>query len=699
MRSGTIIVACLAALVAVRCPAQQADPAGHWRGAIEVPGSPLAFDVRLERDPAGAWTGTISIPAQDLHDYALAPVEVEGERIRFVMPGIPGTPTFEGWLEEDGRRIAGTFTQGDQRLGWSMRRAPPPEQRTRDALQGLEQWLDGTRRTWNVPGLAMAIVQEDRTVFLHGTGLRDVERSAPVTPDTLFAIGSTTKALTSFVLGTLVDEGVLDWDRPIVEDLPEFRLRDEMVSLRVTLRDVLSHRTGLPRHDLVWYGREDLTPAQAVAALRHLEASAGLRERWQYNNLLYIATARLVEAVTGRDWEALVRERIFEPLGMERSNFDVEVSRADADFAWPYADRDGTLERLPFRRIRHVGPAGAINSSAAEMARWLVVQLNDGQFGGRRLIEPGTLRQTHQPQVLMPAATDADEVVPLGYALGWMVDLYRGHRRVHHAGGIDGFSALVTLLPAERIGIVVLCNASTALPTAVTQHAIDRLLALEERDWSGVLLTAQRQALAAMRRGQADRGPRAENTSPSRSLDGFAGLYAHPAYGTLSIRREREGLAGQLNGLGGPLQHWHYDTFAFTDQADEVLRGLRLTFMTDADGRVEAVRAPLEPAVAPITFTRRPDGSLSDPDYLAGFEGAFAFAENGPRAVFTRRGEALTLFIRGQPEYRLVPTDRDRFAIRGLPGFGVEFERGPDGQVARVRFIQPNGTFEAQREP
>ncbi|MCK6445672.1 MAG: serine hydrolase [Planctomycetes bacterium] len=682
--------------------AASASAAGRWKGAIELPGQQLEIDVTLTRSDAGTWSGTISIPAQGAKDLALADVVITDDSAKFAIAGIPGEPSFDGkltGLTSTGAKLAGTFTQGGQALPFALERALDAVAESAQALDGFGEWLDSAREAWKTPGVAVALVHDGETVFVRGSGLADVDAQRPVTPDTLFAIGSSTKAFTTFVLGTLVDEGKLGWDDRVRKHLPEFRVEDAELSELLTVRDLVSHRSGLPRHDLVWYNSPDTRP-EMVARIAHLPASADLRTKFQYNNLMFLTAGYLAERLAGKAWEELVRERIFAPLGMTRSNFAVANMARDLDHAEPYALDDDAVKHLPMRKIDAVGPAGSINSSVNEMANWVKLQLAHGKRDGRELVQAGTLAEMHT--VVTPlggADPSSPETIPVGYALGWFVEVYRGHLHVHHGGNIDGYSALVALLPQDDWGIVVLTNQNgSALPELVARHAFDRVLGLERTDWSGKALAMRDAAKAKQAEGKEKQAAaRKTGTSPSHPLADYAGEYAHPGYGVVEVTLEGDKLKAELHGLQSKLEHWHYDVFsAHPETDDEAFEDLQLQFTSDFGGDIDGLRVVLDPTLPATRFARQAEAELRDPAFLARYEGDYEL-EAGVSCSIRVKGDDLTALVPGQPTYTLVPKRRDAFDLKGLEGFSLRFV-SEEGRVNAVEFHQPNGVFTAKRK-
>lgn len=665
------------------------DVTGHWVGAIDSPVGTLEIDVDLRRDD-GAWRGDISIPAQNARDLELVDVKIEGASVGFRIAGVPGNPTFSGSLTEDGRRIEGEFVQGGMTMPFTLERGETAADAARAALADFGAFLEEAREAWNVPGLAVAVVAGGETVFAEGFGVRDVDAEGPVSSRTLFAIGSCTKAFTTFAMATLAEEGVLDWDAPVIDAMPGFRLHDAHATTHVTPRDLVTHRTGLPRHDLSWYN-SPLSRGELLGRLRHLESSKGLRETFQYNNLMFTAAGALVGHLTGGTWEAAVRDRIFDPLGMSSSNFSVDSSATSDDVARPHTETDGNVHRIPFRNIDAIGPAGSINSNLDDMARWLRAQLGDGPEG---FIQPSSLNEMHAPHMAIATFPTDPTGGPVSYGLGWMVDSYRGHYRAQHGGGIDGFTALVTVFPRDGLGIVAFANLTgTGLPAAATSHAADRVIGLEARDWNAEGLVQRAAVQTALEAGREKKGAfRHDGTTPAHPLDAYVGTYEHPGYGRMVVARGDDDPSGQLeityNGITTPFEHWHYETFRGVKSDDDpTFDQFMLRFDTGLTGRVVALRAPMEPAIDEIVFERRADERFASPDYLRAFVGRYQVA--GQTLSFVLGDDGLRVELPGQPPLKLVPVEDATFTLDEVEGVTIRFVTGDDG--ARTALLDQRG--------
>lgn len=674
------------------------DITGHWAGVIRVPGAELKIDVDFKRSAAG-WEADISIPAQGAKDLALDKIDFEGPKLTFVLPGVPGDPSFDGKLSADGQKITGDFKQGGQTMPFELERAARPAAAATDKLAGFEEFVEQARKDWLVPGFAMGIVVDGEIVFAKGFGKRDVESDLPVTAKTVFAIGSSSKAFTTFVLGTLVDEGKLDWDKPVVNYLPGFKLHDEYATLHMTPRDLVTHRSGLPRHDLAWYNNNSLTRKEMVGRLPYFEPNKDLREQFQYNNMMFLTAGYLTEQLTGQSWETAVRTRVFEPAGMTQSNFSVNDSQKFKDFACPYEEKDDVVKRMAFRNIDQVGPAGSINSNIEDMTKWLLIQLGNGELNGKRLVGEATLEDMHTPYTIISALPEEPELSPTSYGLGWFIRSYRGRLEVEHGGAIDGFRCAVTLYPNDGVGIVAFANLNgSPLPTLMTRHAADRILGLPDKNWSGEAYARWIAGKSEAKKGEEKKDMyRKSGTRPSHELSDFAGEFDHPGYGLFTVKVDGEKLVTEYNKIVTPFEHWHYDVFNGLENPDDhTFENLRIQFLTNLKGDVDRVAVPLEPAVDEIVFHRRPDARLSDPSYLAKFLGVYLLATT--EITVGLQGKTLTLSVPGQPMYELVPDRGDEFDLKGISGFSVRFSADEKGEMTAY-LNQPDAVYELHRKP
>lgn len=491
-------------------------------------------------------------------------------------------------------------------------------------LQDLDAFVEQVMSEWHVPGLALGVIRDGKPILLKGYGFRDVERRLPVTPQTLMAIGSNSKSFTVVLMGMLVDSGKLAWDNPVRTYLPDFQLKDPFATQEMTPRDLVVHRSGLPRHDALWYGR-NFGREELYRRLKFLEPSASFRSRWQYQNLMFLTAGYLVERITGRSWEDLIKERIFAPLEMRRSNTSVRDLKPETDdaavaYVWrecptaraasdsPQGTTRCGLVRVPYRNIDAVGPAGSINSSVEEMLHYIQFHIDSGAYGGRQILSRANAREMQTPQMLVGSEEIwPDELGIATYGLGLSITNYRGRKLVQHGGGIDGFISQMAWMPKERIGVMVLTNQSgnNPVPNIVTRRVFDLLLGLEPVDWVARVKEQERQARERREQQRKEReAQRKPDTRPSHALETYAGEYEHPGYGKLVVRLQGQNLMLVLDDFTAPLKHYHYDVFEIDDPLNLVpLSGL-VTFLMDKKGEIDRVAVPLEPNVADIVFTR-----------------------------------------------------------------------------------------------
>jgi CubicO group peptidase (beta-lactamase class C family) len=563
-------------------------------------------------------------------------------------------------------------------------------------VESVEPFVAEQLAAWEVPGCAVAAVRDGRVELAGGWGLRDREAGLPVTADTLFAIGSTTKAFTATTVGALVDEGLLEWDRPLRDYVLGVRLHDSFVSDRVTIVDLLSHRSGLPRHDLTWVGQPDRSRADLVRRLRFLPLSRDLRQEWQYCNLGYLVAGHVVEVLSGILWEDFVRGRLLEPLGMRRTNMSVDEMLADDDHAAAYTRRDGAIVPVPQRPLPAMAPAGAINSSAADMARWLLAQLAGGQLDGAAVMSSDTAKRQLTPHMLIPDPGDVPGLTQYAYGLGWAIGKYREHKIAMHSGGIDGFQTYCMLLPDDGIGTVVLTNTSASMMHHVVAcRVLDELLGAEALDMFGYFKPRFDAAMAGMREAKAVRRV-VSGAPPARPLSAYAGEYEHPGYGTLSIGLDGNTLKPSFGTMDLSLVHRHYETFDLTwHEVSDHPVVFPLTFQSDRDGDVIALTVQFEPLVDPSRFDKRPD--TTGPEILRRLCGTYAM---GPiEFVIALRGErALTVTAPGTAPLDLEPISGLRFGVRDQPAVTAEFELDDDGAVTRL-IAQPLGIFLPKEAP
>jgi CubicO group peptidase (beta-lactamase class C family) len=458
----------------------------------------------------------------------------------------------------------------------------------------LDRIIEETRRAFQAPGIAAAIVTKDKVIYSKGFGVKALGSSDAVTTDTRFAIGSTTKAFTTAAMGLLVDEGKMNWDDPVRQHVPYFRLSDPLADANVTMRDIVCHRTGLSRNDLLWFG-SPWSREEIIRKIGLVPLAKPFRSAYQYQNIMFLTAGVAVGRIAGSSWEEFVESRLFRPLGMTNSDFSTTAASQSADHATPHEKRKGEVTRIPWRNIDNIGPAGSINSSVNDLSRWVRMQLSEGSFEGKSILKPATVREMHTPQMAIRMDDPNQRTLALGtnmssYGLGWVIQDYRGHHMVSHGGAIDGFRAQVTLLPNDGFGIILLANlGGNNMPECLRAAIADELLGLEAQGWNKRYLEVakKQEDETAKRREERDKN-RQRDTKPSRELALYAGDYEHPAYGRATVERSDNGLKLRWSNWQAPLEHFHFDTFRATGGPGPMADSL-VTFQLNAEGKPASV--------------------------------------------------------------------------------------------------------------
>lgn len=438
-----------------------------------------------------------------------------------------------------------------------------------DPAADLASYIEQIIPSWQVPGLAIGVVSGGEVVLARGFGKTRLGADEAVDEHTLFAISSTTKAMTAALLGTLVDEKKLGWDDPVSRHVTGFQLSDPYATREVTVRDLLTHRAGLGNADGLWYG-SDRTRAEILAQVPLIPATYSLRDGFVYQNIMYALAGELSASVAGQSWEELLTARIFQPLGMRRSVPVTSLAGQASNVANPHAEVDGVVIPIENELLDSVAPAGAVWSSVGEMSRWMRMLLNDGKWQGTQILSAESVAEMFTPQTLI----DKDAIYPyldmlaphwVSYGLGWFQLDYEGRAVQFHTGSIDGMSAIVGLVPDEGLGVVVLANLDHAeLRHALLWKTIDLFGGRPDgRDWSAELLSfySERSAVRKAARTKREAG-RVSSTNPSLALAEYAGSYENGLYGRLAITL-KDGTLSMATGprSSGTLEHWHHDTF------------------------------------------------------------------------------------------------------------------------------------------
>ncbi|HEU4836914.1 MAG TPA: serine hydrolase [Pyrinomonadaceae bacterium] len=566
-------------------------------------------------------------------------------------------------------------------------------------LKGFDTYMEQVMKDWNAPGIGIGIVMGDKLVFAKGYGFRDYGKKLPYTTNTTQPIASNTKLFTAIAVGLLVDEGKLRWDDPIKQFVPAIRFYNDELDRSVTIRDMLSHRTGVTRHDSIWY-KSTFTRRELWDRLRYLEPAAPVRTKFLYNNLMYTAAGQVVEELSGKTWEQFVKTRIFDPLGMSHSTLTIEDNLKGQEPGVPYSERRDSTElyRQPYYTAEvAIAPAGAINSNVQDLSRWVIALLNKGKVDGKQVIPEAVLRETMAPSLGLPnnalESRGWGENLNAYYGMGRTISSYRGHLLAVHGGDLPGFHSQISIMPNDNIGVIVLVIGDHVAPmyNGLTYNIYERLLGLSLTPWSERLnqVRLKNKAAGTKARATADVG-RVPGTKPSHPLDDYVGEFAHPAYGVVTVARGEKELSFDFHGIKMPLNHFHYDRFDTPD--DEEDGKFSLNFRTNPMGEIEGVEISLDEAA--VTFTRRVPAALTSDATLQAYAGTYISPSGGKTVLTFQPGKGLA--IRGGPD--LQPWRPHQFRVKEFPDVVISF-KVEDGKVLAMQQRDPSGEFVFPRAP
>lgn len=574
-------------------------------------------------------------------------------------------------------------------------------------LAGVEVELNKFLEEGKIAGFSVAVVEKDKVIYSDGFGYRDYENKIVVDENTLFAIGSTTKAFTSSILGMLREKSKLDFLDSPLDYIPGFSFYNDEMNNAITIKDLMTHTTGMAGHDASWYMFPTHNKDEMVMRIAHQEPATGVRQKWIYNNFMFLVQGLIAEKITDRTWEDNINELIFKPLGMNRSSSTIDGLKNNSNASFGYAVNDkGQIEKVDYYDIAGMGPAGSINSSATDMANWLITWINGGQFGGKEILPANYVQEASTPQTattlplyLYPGHKNIHQI---NYGYGWMMSSYKGHYHIEHNGSIDGFSSYASFFPNDSIGIVVLSNQNSPLAPAFIRNVLaDHMLDVKKTDWLKDFKEMQTQIQQASEMAKNSAINKKENTSPSHGLAEFAGRYRHEGYGIIEIQNQNDSLIAELPLMRLHLKHHHYNVFEpfnITNGKNESLSPFMFNFVVNSNGEISDIKLKIDPTLDEIFFARIPPSLKLEKETLQKFIGEYDLMGT-TLTVKLKNEETLVMTIPGQPEFELLPTDELKFLLKDLEGYRVEFLRsGDSSEIIEVKLIQPNGTFKAQRQ-
>ncbi|MFY9622238.1 MAG: serine hydrolase [Pyrinomonadaceae bacterium] len=566
-------------------------------------------------------------------------------------------------------------------------------------LAGFDAFMEKTLKDWNAPGIGVGIVVGDKLVFAKGYGYRDYEKKLPITANTMFPIASNTKLFTAVGAGLLVEEGKLTWDRPIKESVPTIQFYDNHLNNTITLRDMLAHRTGITRHDSIWY-KSDYSTKQLFERLKYLEPKESPRQLFLYNNMMYAGVGYATELQSGKPWTQFVRERIFQPLEMKSSGFTISEMLKQPDYGVPFTERRDSFDlyKIPYYEDTDgLAAAGAIVSNIEDLSHWLIALMNNGKYNGKQVLPAKVLQATMEPAIALPN-TGAQvrgwwEVLNQAYGMGRWTASYRGRFVTFHGGDLPGFHSQVSFMPNERIGVIVFVigNHPAPLYNPISYNVYERLLGMEETPWTQRLLDIRLRNKKAGAEARKQEGVgRVADTKPSHALADYVGEYDHPSYGSLKIGMKENALQFEFHKIKLPLAHFHYDRFDSPNDEEE--GKWSVNFATNPQGDIDKATMSLDEAE--VTFVRKPTAL----DAAAGqrLSGTYE-TPSGAKFQVAYRPDGMLYIVRiGASDQKLIPYKGLRFRIPEFADVIVEFvEEG--GQITGLKQITPSGVFLSKR--
>ncbi len=574
------------------------------------------------------------------------------------------------------------------------------DQEIANKLQGFDSYMEQTLKDWNTPGIGVGIVINDKLVFAKGYGYRDYEKKLLFTPTTLCQIASNSKLFTAVAAGMLVEEGKLGWDKPVRESVPTIQFYNDQLNNNVTLRDMLSHRTGVTRHDLIWF-KSDFKRKELFEKLKYLEPQQPMRETFLYNNLMFSAVGYIIELESGKTWEQFVRERIFEPLNMGSTTYTISEMVKRPDHGVPFREKRDTFElyKIPYYEdTEGVAPAGAIISNIEDMSHWLIALMNEGKYNGKQVLPPSVLKATLQPATGLPNTLGESlgywEILNPAYGMGRQTASYRGRLITYHGGDLPGFHSQVSFLPNDRIGVIVfvISDHSAPLYNVVSYNVYERLLGMDQTPWSKrrleQRLANKKAGTEARAKAGADRVP---NTKPSHALTDYAAEYENPAYGILKIGLKENQLQFNFHAFQFPMSHFHYDRFDTPE--DEQYGKFSVNFRTNPQGDIDSAVISLDEAE--VAFTRRPE--TLDAKLLEKLAGDYLTPARVKFQVIYQPGAGLSLVFPGGPPLKLIPVKGLQFRTPQFSDTIYEFVM-ENGKVKALKERDPSGEYSYSRQ-
>lgn len=564
-------------------------------------------------------------------------------------------------------------------------------------LKGFDREMAKALKDWNMPGVGVGIVKDGKLVFVKGYGYRDYEKKLPITANTLFPIASNTKLFTATAVGFLVNEGKLDWDKPIKTYVPAIQFYNNELNNTITIRDMLAHRTGVTRHDLIWF-KSTFTRNELFEKLKYLEPAQSLRQGFLYNNLMYAASGHIIEIIEGKTWESYLKERIFGPLKMNSTVFSIGDMKKQQDIFVPFNEKRDTdvLYQIPYlEETEGLGPAGSVISNINDLSHWLSALMNKGIFEGKQVIPEAVVKATMEPSIVLKNGLldqGFTEVLNPVYGMGRQSVSYRGHQLVLHGGDLPGIHSQISYMPQDNVGVIVFVIGDHSFSyNSITYNIYEHLLGLSVTPWSerGIKNRDAGKKLGKEGRAKAMEG-QVKNTKPSHELTDYMGDFENDAYGIINISQKDGQLFFTKYKIQLPMHHFHYDRFDTVN--DEEVGFYSLNYQTNPQGEIDRFVVSMDEGE--VTFAKKADAGLSTEETLKQYTGTYKIGTSKIEVVLKNKNH---LFIAGSPDLELIPYKPHLFKTKEYADFTIEFIL-ENGKVTAMKQKDGTGEYEIKKD-
>ena len=564
-------------------------------------------------------------------------------------------------------------------------------------LAGFDKEMEKNLKDWNMPGVGIGIIKNGKLVFVKGYGYRDYDKKLPITGNTLFQIASNTKLFTSTSIGLLVNEGKLDWDKPVKTFVPGIQFYNNELNNNITIRDMLSHRTGVTRHDLIWY-KSDFNRAELFEKLKYLEPIQPLRQGFLYNNLMYAAAGQIIYLLEGKRWEEFVQEKLFTPLKMNHTVFSITDMLKQSDFFVPYNERRDTtiLYKIDYNNETDgLGPAGAIISNINDLSHWLAALMNKGMYEGKQVIPENVVSATMEPSIALPNSAleqGFTEILNPVYGMGRQTLSYRGHNLVLHGGDLNGIHSQISYMPQDSIGVIVFVIGDHSMSyNSIVYNVYEHLLGMSITPWSERGLKNRDAGKKLNRDGRAKAMiGQVLNTKPSHPLDDYTGDFENAAYGIINVAQKDTQMIFTLHHIQLPMHHFHYDRF--DTKNDEEDGFYSLNYQTNPQGEIDRFVVSLDEGE--VTFLKKADANLSTAETLNKYVGTYKVGTNKIKVILKDKNH---LFLEASPDLELIPYKTNIFKTKEFANMTFEFVV-QNGKVISMKQKDGSGEYEIKRD-